>query len=242
MALNIKSRWAAFAIHLIISIVILLVLLAVIFFFWFPRDLIFAGGIDGLKILLGVDLVLGPLLTLLVYNHQKKELKWDLTIIGLIQGGCLIAGLWLIFNERPLIQVLADDGVHLLAASDFKYYEVTPKELPGSNPKFVLLDLPENRAEIGSIKFTSEFVDEKPFAFREDLYLPITEVAENAFRSRIQFIQELMSSDELTGLQQLMAAQGQRSCDWVPVYSKHVEGHACVSFDEGIVRLSDREF
>ena len=134
MALNVASRWTAFAIHLAISAIILTVLLGVIFFVWFPRDLIFAGGVGGLKILMGVDLVLGPVLTLLVYKQYKPSLKMDLTIIGLIQMGCLIAGMWIIFNERPLVQVLADDGVHLLAASDLRYYEMKTPDIEGPTP------------------------------------------------------------------------------------------------------------
>lgn len=238
MALNVKTRWGAFAIHLAISVLILIALLAVIFFIWFPRDLIFAGGVGGLKILMGVDLVLGPLLTLIVYQQGKKSLKMDLTVIGLLQFACLAAGLWLIFNERPQVQVLADDGIHLLAASDFKYYEIEPPELPGPSPKYVLLDLPEDRGQLNSIKFTSEFVEEKPFAFRDDLYLPMADMAKERFDSRISFIQDVMEDDNI----QTLPAKKPDECAWVPVHSKHVLGYACVSFKNGIIRLSDRQY
>jgi hypothetical protein len=237
MSLNVKSRWTAFAIHLGISIIVLLVLLGIIFFVWFPRDLIFAGGIDGLKILMGVDLVLGPLLTLMVYKHDKKELKWDLTAIGVLQITCLAGGLWLIFNERPLLQVLADDGIHLLSASDFSYYDVAQPDLPGSAPKFVLLDIPENRSQLGNIKFTSEFVEKKPFAFRSDLYLPMPKQSIQSFASRIRFIQEVMPEKEVDNLPRVVS----NDCSWVPVHSKHVLGYACVSYKNGIERLSERK-
>jgi hypothetical protein len=238
MALNVKSRWAAFAIHLAISLVILIGLLAIIFFFWFPKDLIFAGGIGGLKILMGVDLVLGPLLTLLVYQQHKPSLRMDLTIIGLIQAACLLAGLWLIFNERPIVQVLADDGVHLLAASDLDYFEMTTPDIPGSTPKYVMLDLPEDRAKIGSIKFTTEFVEEKPFTFRDDLYLDMSSQSSDRYQSRIDFIQELMTEEDVAAL----AALNAKECDWIPLHSKHASGFACVNREDGIMRLSERRF
>lgn len=236
MTINVQTRGAAFAIHLALSILILLVLLAVIFFIWFPRDLIYAGGIDGLKILMGVDLVLGPVLTLMVYKRGKKGLKFDLTLIGVVQISCLLAGLWLVFNERPLVQVMADDGIHLLAASDFKYHQIDPPELPGKSPKYVLMDIPEDRDQLSTIKFASEFVDEKPFAFRDDLYLSMKTQSNDLYESRVKFIQELMPKEAFANLARL----GVKGCNWIPIHSKHNFGHACVNYEQGIVRLSER--
>ncbi len=74
------NRWKAFAIHMGASLLLFLGLLLIIINVWFPGILFsIDGGWDGLKILLGVDLVLGPLLTLLVYKAGKPGLKFDLT-------------------------------------------------------------------------------------------------------------------------------------------------------------------
>lgn len=238
MNLTVKSRWTAFAIHLALSLAVLVLLLTIVFYFWFPRDLIFAGGIDGLKILIGVDIILGPVLTLMVYKQGKKGLKSDLILISAVQIGCLLGGLWLVYNERPLLQVLADDGVHLLAASDFKFYQINPTELPGRSPKWVLMDIPEDHAQLGSIKFTSEFVDEKPFVFRDDLYQPMLAQDKARYESRIKFIQQAMDEEFILSL-------GERhgdSCDWVPLHSKHNFGFACLTYQAGIISLSERQF
>ena len=63
---------------------------------WYP-DFFFLtdGGWQGLRLLLGVDLVLGPLLTLIVYRNGKPGLRMDLTMIGIVQASCLAAGVWL---------------------------------------------------------------------------------------------------------------------------------------------------
>ena len=233
------SRWQAFGIHLFISALILIALLAIILFIWFPYDLIFAGGIDGLKIMMGVDLVLGPLLTLVVFAPGKKGLKLDLTLIGLLQVTCLSAGLWLVYNERPLVQLLADDGVYLLAASDFKNYQMKVDDLPSRGPKNVLLDLPENRASLGAIKFTSELVDEKPFTFRTDLYIPMNEITEERFTQRITFIQEPMTTGELEIFAKFDTHD---NCAWIPIHSKHVFGYACTNRQDGIIHLSEHNY
>ncbi|NNC99258.1 MAG: hypothetical protein HKN85_03660 [Gammaproteobacteria bacterium] len=237
MTLNPKSRWSAFGIHLVISIAVLLVLLLVIFFVWFPHDLINAGGVRGLRILTVVALVTGPLLTLLVYRPGKKSLRFDLSAITLLQLACMLAGVWLIYNQRPLVQVLADDGVHLIAASDFKAYEVTLVDFPGPSPKHIMLDIPENHSELAAVKFTSDMITEKPFTFRTDLYLPMSELDQQRFNQRIAFIREHLDDAELTRL----SIPEKLDCSWVPLHAAHFSGCACTNFTRGIVSLADQE-
>lgn len=242
---QITSRWHAFGVHLSISILILVAMLAVIFFIWFPYELIYAGGIHGLKILIGVDLVLGPLLTLIVFKQGKKSLKFDLTSIALLQIICLAAGLWLIYNERPVLQVLADDGVHLLAASDVKNFELDTGSTAIANTDKILLDFPHDRAALSGIKFTSEFVEQKPFAFRSDLYLPMHSIDADLFRQRIDFILQGIDEQQSVALSKLepssARSDGRPQCTWIPIHSKHVGGYACFDFETGITRLSDRQ-
>lgn len=238
MALNVQSRWAAFAVHLLISLVILAALLSIIFFVWFPYDLIFAGGIDGLKIVMGVDLVLGPVLTLMVFVPGKKGLKFDLALIGLIQTVCLAAGMWVVHNERPLAQILADDGVHILAASDFNYYQVEAGDLPGPYPKHALLNLPKDKSTWATLKLTNEIVEQKPLVYRGDLYLPASDLGAGIYQARVSYIQSLMPAEDLDRLALLNAGD----CSWLPIHSKHASGHACINQQQGVIRLSNREF
>ncbi|MEO7623365.1 MAG: hypothetical protein ABIS30_09905, partial [Gallionella sp.] len=61
------SRWKAGLIHLTISATIAAVVLALMLLVWYPQPLFAAvGGQQVLMILLGVDLSLGPLATLIV--------------------------------------------------------------------------------------------------------------------------------------------------------------------------------
>ena len=53
-------------------------------------------------VLLAVDVTIGPLLTLVVFNPLKKSLKFDLAVIALLQAGALFYGVWTLFEGRPV--------------------------------------------------------------------------------------------------------------------------------------------
>ncbi|UXD86685.1 hypothetical protein [Thalassolituus hydrocarboniclasticus] len=120
--MNITSynRYQAFAVHLAVSFVIFLVLLLLVFYVWYP-GIFFESekGWKAIALIAGVDLVLGPLCTLIVFNPAKKSLKMDLAIIALLQAGALIAGSYLIHERRPvaLISIYPASGFQTLYAS-----------------------------------------------------------------------------------------------------------------------------
>ncbi len=119
-----KTRWGAFAGHVVISIAIFAALCGIIYFLLFPGALFFvAGGIDGIKIVAGVDLVLGPLLTLVIYNYAKprKELIRDLAIIAFIQFSALSAGMYVVYQNRPAVVTYVLDTFHALKISQFEH-------------------------------------------------------------------------------------------------------------------------
>ena len=117
-----KNRWLAFASHFGISWLIFIVLLLLVVFFWYQGALFTAaGGWQGIRIVIGVGLVLGPLLTLIVYDITKprKVLYRDLLVIALIQLSCLTAGVYIVFHERPIAVIYAYDKFYVLKHSDF---------------------------------------------------------------------------------------------------------------------------
>lgn len=63
--------------HLLLSVVIFSLLFGILIFFWYPSPYFSAsGGWEGLKIAAAVDLVLGPILTLIVFNTKKANKNW----------------------------------------------------------------------------------------------------------------------------------------------------------------------
>jgi len=113
---------ASFA-HLLISMMVVGIALAVVYLIWYPAPFGDTNDIWSMvKILIGVDLVLGPMVTLIIFNTRKKsrnELKRDLSIIATVQMLALGYGMYSMFDQRPdylvfgvdRFEVMTDDRV-----------------------------------------------------------------------------------------------------------------------------------
>lgn len=114
-------RIKASLIHLLISACVVGFVLFLMLFVWYPDGFFkLLGGGDLLFIIAGVDVCLGPLLTLAVFNPAKKSLKYDLAVIALLQVSALIYGAHVMFKSRPVFNVLEEDLFKVTLASDFK--------------------------------------------------------------------------------------------------------------------------
>jgi hypothetical protein len=141
------TKLRAFLIHLGISLTVFGALAYLVVEVWYP-DFFFEtdGGWQGLRLLLGVDLVLGPLMTLIVYRTGKPGLAFDLTMIGIVQVVCLAAGVWIVFGQRPLAIVYVDGSFFSVTAQSFKEVGVPVPDLdalPGPYPKWISVKLPK---------------------------------------------------------------------------------------------------
>src|SRR4029078_5802907 len=135
------NRLQGFLIHLGISLSIFGVLAYLVVEVWYP-DFFFHtdGGWQGLRLLLGVDLVLGPMLALIVYRAGKPGMRFDLTVIGVVQFVCLAAGVWIVHGERPLAIAYSDGSFYSVTGQSFKELDVPVPDLdgfPGDYPKWV---------------------------------------------------------------------------------------------------------
>lgn len=100
----VQSKFKAGLIHFLISLSIFGVVLAWVWFVAYP-DVYFsmAGAFQGLLLVFLVDVVLGPLLSFLVYDPKKtkKAILVDFTVIGLVQVGAMLYGLNTLYQEHP---------------------------------------------------------------------------------------------------------------------------------------------
>ncbi len=98
-----KFRLLCFASHLLVSFVIALLAMWGVFGVWYPSPLDVALGVtDVFILLLCVDVIVGPLLTLLVAKRGKNTLRMDLAVIGALQLIALGYGLHIVAQGRPV--------------------------------------------------------------------------------------------------------------------------------------------
>ncbi|MCK4866369.1 MAG: hypothetical protein KAT06_13210 [Gammaproteobacteria bacterium] len=143
------SRFKAFSIHFAISFVIFLILLYFILVQWYPEPLFSTdGGWRVIRIIIGVDLILGPLLTLIVFKSGKPGLKFDLTMIALVQVVALSWGVWNTYNERPAALIYTLDFFTPVPAYQLAEQGVTAdklKQFGDDWPILIYIDIPKDQ-------------------------------------------------------------------------------------------------
>jgi hypothetical protein len=115
------NRWKAASIHLSISLALATAIGALLYFLWFPPPYFVAAGANKLiLVLMGVDIGIGPLLTLIVVNQHKsrKLLKLDLSVIAIVQTIAFAYGVHIIAAARPVFVVAAVDRFVLVSANE----------------------------------------------------------------------------------------------------------------------------
>lgn len=143
------SRWKAAGIHFSVSVLIGLVSATLIFGVWYPQPYIRAAGADELiLLLLGVDVTLGPLLTLIVFRAGKRGLRFDMAVIVLAQICAYSYGMSVVVQARPVYVVAAIDRFNVVTASDLDAKDLAEatdarfRSLPWSGPRVVGVERP----------------------------------------------------------------------------------------------------
>jgi hypothetical protein len=106
---------------------------------WYPGDFAeMAGGKRLFLLILGVDVVMGPLLTLIVFNIRKprNELIRDLAVIAVLQLAALAYGLHTLYAARPVALAYEPGRFRVVAAN-----QVPLERLPSARPEYRHLPL-----------------------------------------------------------------------------------------------------
>jgi hypothetical protein len=134
------SRWRAASLHLLISILVALVVVGVTLFVWYPLPYFY--GLDGfglLMLLVSVDVVIGPLITLVIFNPAKKSLKFDLAVVAALQLVALAYGVHTMFQARPVYAVFNENRFDVVIDADISAAE----QAKATNPRFQRVSLLE---------------------------------------------------------------------------------------------------
>ncbi len=125
-----RRRVRAAGVHLLTCLAVAAGVAALVLLVWYPWPYrIISGGDKLLFLVMGVDIVMGPLITLAIFDIRKpmRELKRDLVIIVALQLAALGYGLHTVYLARPAVLALETQRFRLTIAND-----VLADELPNA--------------------------------------------------------------------------------------------------------------
>ena len=113
------------------------------------------GGLGITAIMVGVDIVLGPLITLFIFNPRKsrRELTMDYSVVGLVQIAALIYGISILAQARPVYIVFVKDRFNVVRSLDLQQIDADKlkrREFAGlswTGPRKAVAALPTDSAE-----------------------------------------------------------------------------------------------
>src|ERR1700735_3702153 len=158
MGLDMHFRLKAFALHLLSSATVLTLILGGLYFGWYRWPGWYLTDVKSVVlVMVCVDVVLGPTLTLIVANESKERrvLARDIGIIVAVQLCALSYGSVSLWNGRPLYYAFSENILQLVQAYDIDAGEArlgreqNPTLAPHwySLPRWIWAPLPQDAGE-----------------------------------------------------------------------------------------------
>ena len=97
------------------------------------------GGHEIFLLVVGIDVVVGPLLTLVVFKAGKKSLKFDLAVILALQMAAFVYGTSALLEARPAYVAALGDSFQVIQANEITDENLAKAKttLPWWGPKWV---------------------------------------------------------------------------------------------------------
>ncbi len=147
-----RDKLIATAIHFVATLVLAAAAAALIFLVWYPDPFqTMVGGTELFLLVIGCDLALGPLMSLVVYDRRKSrlELLVDYSVVGFIQLAALVYGVMIVAGARPVYVAFSADRFEVVSAQDIRGDELAAardpeySSLPWTGPVYVGVSVPE---------------------------------------------------------------------------------------------------
>lgn len=146
-----KCRAAALSLAIFASFALILAFVTA--HFWYPDYLFWAdGGLQGLRLVLMVDCVLGPVLALVFFHPEKNrgKLVFDIAVIASLQLAAMAWGTWQVWSQRPIAVVYGNNRFVSVAPDIMRRQGETAGSLQrfsDQHPPYVFRRAPANQTE-----------------------------------------------------------------------------------------------
>lgn len=194
-----SGKLRAFLIHLSASAAVVSSIGALMLLLWFPQPwFMHDGGWTVFRLILLVDVVLGPLLTLIVFRRGKSGLRRDLTVIVAVQLGALAFGATTMYQYRPAFVVYGDRNFFTVTWKEVrdatKDIERLRRFTPERGPGIVFLRAPDDPRQKALLR-ALETADGAPIVSRGDYYDTLSETDWKDIFGRGPSIEQLARED-----------------------------------------------
>ena len=155
----------------------------------------------------------------MVFNRAKprKELRRDLSIIGLVQAVCLTAGVSVVYSERPIAMVFSDGTFTSMTTDDYTAIEQPVpdfSEFPGRSPRWISVILPDDPEEQSIIRRTA-MEQSIPIRTLADYYRPFEPTHVDLDRDGLDLERLEQRDDQTPFLQAFLDEHGGSVSDYV---------------------------
>lgn len=238
-----SKRLKFFLNHLLISFLITLLVVRLVFFVWYPSPLATAVGVTHIFLmLLVIDVILGPLLGLLVYKEGKKTLKFDLSVIILIQITALCYGVFSIEQGRPAWLVYNVDRFELVRKNelvDTNLQQAKPQfqEPSWFKPQYVATEFAKDTQQRNDEMF-AEVLDAISIAQRPERYVDLTQATTQIQQRALPFV-KLEQYNSKIDVEKILARYPKADA-WLPLKANTVDMVVLVNKESAtIIKIVD---
>lgn len=236
------SRWQASGLHLLISAAIATAVLLMMLLVWYPRPLFTAeGGSSLLLILVGVDVVIGPLITLIIFKSGKPGLRFDLWAIAILQTCALIYGSHVVFIARPVFIAFVVDQFETVRANELDPADLAQarspdyRTLPLTGPVLIAVEPPTDEKEREERIF-SALGGGKDLRHFPKYYVPYSEYRKHAL-AKSQPLESVQKQDRDLAIviEKYLAESGRKASElrYLPLRTRRIWGAALVDANTG---------
>ncbi|MEJ1128956.1 TfpX/TfpZ family type IV pilin accessory protein [Variovorax sp. CCNWLW225] len=217
------SKLRASLVHLCGSILLALFAVGLVYLLWYPPPMASALGVSGIfLIVLAVDVIVGPILTFIVYKVGKKTLRLDLTVIIALQLSAFCYGLGTIAIARPAWLVFNVDRFDVAQAHelDTRFAVETRPEFrqpPWTGPRWVASRRPSDPKRHNQLVMESA-IGGPDLPQRPDLYLPLVDEV-GSIKNKAHPLNELAQFNHKIEIDTILAKWPEANA-WLPMMAK----------------------
>ena len=229
--------------HLFISLISALLAMVLVLCIWSPLPLAKAVGVIPIFLMMIViNVIIAPLLSLIVYKEGKKTLKADLSIIVILQILALGYGVYSIEGGRPVWVAYNVDRFELVRKN-----EVITDHIEQALPQFQ--DTPWFKPQYVAVKFATDVNQRNDDMFSEvfggisiaqkpERYVNINQ-AKSQLQQRAKSLKELNHYNDVQQVNYILSKHPQANA-FVPLKANAVDMTVLINKDKGeVVKIVD---